>query len=131
MNAKRAADIMTQPVVTVGPNALLTDAIELLLRHHVSGLPVVGNNGEMVGIITEHDILNFAISGNAADTRVEEAMTTEVIWMPPDTEVTAVINCLASRHLRRVPVVQGGKVVGIVSRRDILREMLFMYSKYH
>ena len=131
MNDRRATDIMTQPVITVGRNALLIEAIRLLLRHHLSGLPVVEDDGELVGIITEHDIMNFALSGDAADTQVEEAMTTEVISMPPDADVVAVINCLSSRRLRRIPIVQGGKVVGIVSRRDVLREMLFMYGKYH
>jgi CBS domain-containing protein len=130
MNGRRAADIMTQPVVTVGSNALLIEAIKLLLRHHLSGLPVVGDSGEMVGIITEHDIMNLALSGNAADTRVEEAMTGEVVSVPPDAELPAIVNSLASRRLRRVPVVMEGKVVGIVSRRDILREMLSMYNKY-
>jgi CBS domain-containing protein len=131
MHGKRAADIMTHPVVTVAPSALLVDAIELLLRHHVSGLPVVDTVGDLVGIITEHDILNLTISGNAADTQVEEAMTKEVVTVPPEAEVPLLIHCLSSRRLRRVPVVQGKKVLGIVSRRDLLREMLTMYSQYH
>jgi CBS domain-containing protein len=131
MEGKLAAEIMTQPVVSVPPDALLTEAIKLLLRHHLSGLPVVGRDGMLVGIITEHDVMNLALSGNAADTRVDEAMTAEVISMPPDAPMTSLINCLTTRRLRRVPIVQDGKVIGIVSRRDILREMLFMYSKYH
>ncbi len=131
MTASRAADLMTHPVITVAPNALLIDAIKLLLRHHLSGLPVVGPHGELVGIITEHDVMNLAMSGNAADTRVEEAMTTEVITLPPDADVAAVVNMLASRRIRRVPIVQDGRVVGIVSRRDVLREILFMYAKFH
>lgn len=131
MTLKRAADIMTRPVVTVRPEETLLDAIRLLLRHHVSGLPVTGSAGEMVGIITEQDIINFAFSGNAAETRVEEAMTRDVVSMPPDAEMTALVECLSGRRFRRIPIVEGGKVVGIVSRRDILREMLFMYSRYY
>ena len=131
MTGKRAADIMTQPVVTVGPDALLIDAIKLLLRHHLGSLPVVGSAGEMVGIISQYDIMNFALSGNAADTRVEEAMSTGVISMPPEAELSTVMECLVNRRLHRVPIVKDSKVVGMVSRRDVLREMLFMYGKYH
>ncbi len=131
MTLKRAADIMTHPVITVRPDEMLIDAIRALLRHHVSGLPVVAQGGEMVGIITERDIMNFAFSGNAAETRVEEAMTRDVVSMPPDAEMAALVDCLSGQRFRRVPIVEGGKVIGIVSRRDILREMLFMYSRYY
>lgn len=131
MDGKRAGDIMTHPVVSVAPSALIVDAIALLLRHHISGLPVATADGTLVGIITEHDVLNFALSGNAAETRVDEAMTDEVITIAPDMGVVPVMELLTTRHLRRVPVVQDGKVVGIVSRRDVLREMLFMYSQFH
>lgn len=130
MTNRRAVDIMTHPVVTVRPEMLLTDAVRLLLRHHISGMPVLSAEGAMVGIITEHDILNFAFSGQAADTRVEEAMSQPVISLPPDAELATVVNCLSNRHIRRVPIVDGEKVVGIVSRRDILREMLYLYERY-
>lgn len=126
-----AAQVMTHPVVTVRPQALLTDAIKLLLRHHCSGLPVVDDTGTMIGVLTERDIINFALSGNAADTTVEEAMTRQVVALSPATSLADVINCLASNNFRRVPIVSEGKVVGIISRRDVLREMLAMYSTYH
>jgi len=131
MKARTAADIMTRPVITVGPGALLIDAIELLLRHGLSGMPVVDAAGRLIGIITEHDIMNFALSGNAADTRVEEAMTKPVATVAPDADMAVAINFLIGRRLRRVPVVEGDRVVGIISRRDILREMLSMYREYH
>jgi len=131
MKSRRAADIMTCPVITIGPDALLIDAIELLLCHGVSGLPVVNATGELVGMITEHDIMNFALSGDAADTRVQEAMTTQLTIVAPDAEMAMAINHMISRRLRRVPVVEEGRVVGIISRRDVLRAMLSMYREYH
>ena len=84
----------------------------------------------LLGIITEHDIMNFALSGEAADTTVAEAMTRQVIVFPPDADVATLVNALGTRHIRRVPIVDQGRLVGIVSRRDILREMLAMYSRY-
>ena len=131
MKGRCAADIMTRPVVTIGPDALLVDAIELLLERGLSGLPVVDAGDRLVGIITEHDIMNFALSGDAADTRVEDAMTMQVTTVPPEADMAVAINHLVGRRLRRVPVVEGERVVGIISRREILREMLSMYREYH
>jgi CBS domain-containing protein len=130
MKIRHAADIMTHPVVTIGGEAKLTEAIKMLLRHHVSGLPVVDPDGRLVGIVTEQDIMNFALSGDAADTSVAEVMTKEVIAFPPQTDIATLINCLGNRHIRRVPIVEGDKVVGVVSRRDILQEILFLYNRY-
>jgi CBS domain-containing protein len=75
MKERKAADIMTTPVVTVTKDTVLTDAIRLLLRWHISGMPVVDERGKLIGILSEHDIMNFAFSGDAADTKVEEAMS--------------------------------------------------------
>ena len=108
----------------------LTEAIQLLLRWHVSGLPVVDERGLLVGIITEHDIMNFAFSGDAADTTVGEVMTRDTVTFPPDTGLETLVNCFATRRIRRVPITEGGRVIGIVSRREILREMSRIYSSY-
>ena len=129
MQLKKASDIMTHPVVSVRPDARLTDAIKLMLRHHISGLPVVAADGRLVGIITEHDIINLAISGDAEDTTVEETMTREVISFPPDTNLAKLAATLGSKRIRRLPIVENGAVVGVVSRRDILREVLFLYAE--
>jgi CBS domain-containing protein len=130
MKHKTAADVMTTAVVTVNPETLLTDAIELLLRHSISGLPVVDDANNLVGIISEHDIMNFAFSGDADTAKVGEAMTREVITFPPDSDLITLVNSCAAKRLRRTPIVENGKLVGIVSRRDILREMLEMYNNY-
>ena len=131
MKSKRAADLMTHPVVTVSPEALLVDAIDLMLRHNLGSLPVVAADGNVCGIVTEYDIMNFALSGNAADTRVEEAMSRKVVMLHPDMDAAAVIELMTSRRIHRVPVVKDGKLQGIISRRDILREMAFMYRRFH
>lgn len=129
MKPRKASDIMMTTVVTIAPEAKLTEAIKLLLQHAISGLPVVDDQGHLAGIITEHDIMNFAFSGNAAHTTVAEAMTREVISFSPDTPIETLINYCAKHRIRRVPIVQGKKIVGLVSRRDILREMDRIYSQ--
>jgi CBS domain-containing protein len=130
MKDVKAADVMTENVITVKKDTILTDVMELLLRWHISGAPVVGDDGKLIGIISEIDLVNMAFSGNAADTRVEEVMTKDVTAFPPDADIAELVNCFSSRRLRRVPIVANGKVVGIVSRRDILREMLRRYERY-
>ena len=124
-----AKDIMTSTVITADEDMLVTDVIKLLLRWHISGLPIVDSDGQLVGIITEHDVLNFALSGHAADTKASEVMTMNVVTYSPDTLVVEVINFFAAHRVRRVPVVDSGKVVGVISRRDIVRYMDQMYGR--
>jgi len=131
MHNKTAADVMTAKVVTIRADALLIDAIRLLLEHRISGLPVVDADRKMVGIITEHDFMNFAFSGDAADTKVEEAMCRKVVSFTTTTDIATLVNAFAEKRIKRVPIVDDhGCLVGVVSRRDILREMLAMYGRF-
>ena len=130
MALKRTArDVMTSTVITAKGNMLITDIIKLLLRWHISGVPIVDDNGKLLGIITEHDVVNFALSGQAATTTASEVMTTNVVTYSPDTLVVEIINYFAAHRIRRVPVIENNKVIGIISRRDIVRYMDQMYSK--
>jgi CBS domain-containing protein len=126
---RTARDIMTSTVITANEDMLVTDVIKLLLRWHISGLPIVDKDGNLVGIVTEHDVVNFAVSGHAADTTAAEVMTRNVVTFSPDTLVVEIINHFAAHRIRRVPVVEGEKVVGIISRRDVVRYMDQMYSR--
>jgi CBS domain-containing protein len=126
---KTARDIMTSTVITAKEDMVVIDLMKLLLRWHISGVPVVDNDGMLLGIVTEHDVMNFAISGDAASTRASEVMTKQVETYDPDTLVVEIINHFAAHRIRRVPVVKDGKVVGIISRRDIVRYMDQMYSR--
>ncbi len=128
MKTTEAVDIMTANIITVKKDVLLTEAIALLLRWHISALPVVDDENKMVGIISEIDLVNLTFDGNAADTIVEEVMVTDIVSFSPNTELADLVRTFSKRHLRRVPIIDKGKVVGIVSRRDILREMLRRYN---
>lgn len=130
MKAKTVTEIMNKSVVTAQPDMKLTEAIKLILEHNVSAIPVVDPRQDLIGIITEYDIMNLAFSGNAAETTVGEVMIREVVTVSPDDTIESLVNFCAKRRMHRVPVVLGKKVVGIVSRRDILREMDRIYSEY-
>lgn len=125
-----AADIMTTNVVTATKDMVLTDVIELLLRWHISALPVVDDDNQLIGIISEIDLVNVTLDGNARNTTVEEVMTTKIVSFDPEATLAEMVQSFSRNHLRRVPILKGGKVIGIVSRRDILREMLRRYDRY-
>jgi CBS domain-containing protein len=129
MIQRKAKDIMSTNVVTAGPDMLVIDVIKTLLHRHISGLPVVDDDGNLLGIITEHDIVNFILSGNAAETKALEVMSRTVQTYAPDTPFEEIVNHFAAHRIRRVPVVEGGKVVGIISRRDIIVEMNRIYDR--
>lgn len=113
----RARDIMTHEVITIGPDASIQDAARLLSRYNISGVPVVNGDGQMIGIITEADLL--AKEGKT----VADIMSARVTTAQEDTPVEMIAQILTSNRFKRVPVVRDEKVVGIVSRADIVRMM--------
>jgi len=123
----KAKDVMTKDVITISPDATLADAIELLVAKEISGMPVVDADEKVIGIISEKDILNFAFSGNLRNTKVKEAMSKEVYSFSSDTDIDKISLCLSENKFRRVPIIDNGKLVGIVSRRDIIRVLLFSH----
>ncbi len=111
------SEIMTTDVITVREEAAVEDAARLLARHRISGLPVVNRSGALTGVVTEHDLL--AKQGAT----VAEIMTRGVISVSPETDAEEVAHLLANRRVRRVPVLDGGRLVGIVSRSDLVRQI--------
>jgi len=111
------SDIMTTNVITVRDETAIEDAARLLARHRISGLPVVDQSGALIGVVTEYDLI--AKKG----TTVADIMTRGVISVSPETDVDEVAHLLASRRVRRVPVVAGRRLVGIVSRSDLVQQI--------
>jgi CBS domain-containing protein len=118
-DAKTAKDIMTTKVVTVKPSTSIEDAARLLVRRKISGVPVVDEKDKtkVVGILTEADLL-AAPSGAKT---VAEVMKKRVVSVSPDTPVDEIAEILVKKKIKRVPVIDAGKLVGIVSRIDVLR----------
>jgi len=130
----RAMDLMSQPVVTVGPQDPVGDAAALLARRGFTALPVVNPAGELVGIVTEADVMRERIqpdprSGQTLATAppqtVGEVMTTDVAVMTKGSDVAEVARRMLGERLRAIPIVDGDPVgnqlVGIVTRRDLMR----------
>lgn len=115
------SDMMTRHVTTVGVNAFLKDAANLMVTKEVSGLPVVDHDGRLAGVLTEHDLLDVVLTTEMAGAKVADRMTRELITVREDTPATEVADLFLTHGVRRFPVVADGKVVGIVSRRDLIR----------
>ncbi|HEV7665321.1 MAG TPA: CBS domain-containing protein [Chloroflexota bacterium] len=114
----KVGEIMTPNVISVLEGAPLRDVARLLDRHRISGVPVCDEAGHMVGLISEYDL----IAKEEAHT-VGDAMTRDVISVMEDTSVDEVRFLLVNRRIKRVPVLRGLKLVGIVSRADLVREI--------
>ncbi|GJO38531.1 signal transduction protein [Mycobacterium marinum] len=112
-----AGDIMISPVITVTADASTQQVADTLTRHRISGVPVVNQAGTLLGLVSEHDLLSKA--GAVAS----DLMTTAVISVTVDSAADDIRHLLIGRRIRRVPVVQEGRLVGIVSRHDLVAVM--------
>jgi CBS domain-containing protein len=142
----KAAEMMTRRVLTVGHEDLLRDAIQLMLQNRISGLPVVDETGTPVGMLTEGDLLRrtethterkrprwleFLMGPNRlADEyvhthsrRVKDVMTSKVVAVNPDTPLEDVVGLMEHHHVKRLPVLDGGRLVGIISRANLLQAL--------
>jgi CBS domain-containing protein len=142
-----AKDIMTPKVHTVGPKDSLWKVIDLICRHRVSGIPVLDGKGHLVGLISERDILHAMNSGpagvagkpsgkragerlrNINELVARDIMVAKVITATPETEALRLASIMALRKIRRIPIVAGGKLVGIVSHGDVYRAIFGMSGK--
>ena len=112
-----ASDIMTRKVCTIHPEASVQEVAQLLSREHISGAPVVNADGMIIGIVTEADIISKV---DRQGLRVADIMSHEIIAVKEETLVSEIAILLAERKIKRVPVLRNGKLVGIVSRADIV-----------
>jgi CBS domain-containing protein len=140
----KAADVMVRNVITVGPDASVEDVAKKLLDHRISAVPVVSDNGIMVGIVSEADLLRRSEAGTerqrsrwlhlftSSETlaaefarsharRVSDVMTRWVVTASPDTSLGEIADLLEENGIKRVPIVEQGRILGIVSRADLLR----------
>ena len=113
----KAEDVMTTRVVTIIEDQTKQQAARLLSQHRISGLPVVNADQIVVGVVTEYDVIS-----KEGET-VAEIMTRGVISVTPDTDLDEVSHLLVHERIKRLPVLDQGKLVGIVSRADLVREV--------
>jgi CBS domain-containing protein len=146
----KVSDVMTRRVISVPPEETIRHAIRLMLENRVSGLPVIDDKGELVGIVSEGDFLRrpeigterrksrwlaaFLGPGKPANDyvhshglKVKEVMTCKPVMVQEDTPLDQVVHLMESHNIKRLPVVRGRKVVGVVSRANLMRALASIY----
>lgn len=120
-------ELMNPSVVTIEPGASAALAARLLSRHNVGALPVCGADGRLRGMVTDRDIILRCIAAeeDPAQTPVRDIMTRGCAWVEPRSDCRQATQLMAQCQVRRLPVVEGGKVVGIVSLADLARSQRF------
>ena len=109
-----AKDIMTKDVITVSPTATVRNLAMTLIKNQISGAPVAGKNGKIIGVVSEADI----VAKKGKD--VKTIMTKNIISVTEDTAVEDIARLMTTHRIKRLPVMRGLNVVGIVSRADIV-----------
>ncbi len=114
-----AVEIMSTPVVTVTPDTTIQQAVVLLEKGRISGLPVVDQDDHLLGMLTEFDLLR-AIRNLALQGLVGDFMSTDIVTVDESASLTYLTDLMLEKRIRRVPVLSEGRVVGVVSRRDLV-----------
>jgi CBS domain-containing protein len=146
----KARDMMTKDVVTVTPDTEITQAARLLLENHFNGLPVVDDKGRLIGIICQDDLIVqqkrlplpslftffdgiISLTSNRSlekemdkilASKVSQAMTLDPITVDPDTSLEDIATLMVNNNIHTLPVLEGGRLVGIIGKEDILRTIM-------
>ncbi len=146
----KAKDIMEKDVISVSPETDITKAVEILLKNHINGVPVVDSNGTLMGILCQSDLIFqqkeisippifvlldglIPLSSSKkfenemekiAATTVEQAMAKNPVVAHPDTGISEIASLMVDKHFHTIPVVDENKVVGIIGKEDILKVLI-------
>ena len=125
MEDRTASEIMTRPAISAKLKASARDIALQFINEQYSGMPVTEEDGKVIGIVTEIDILNAINDGKELSrTTAGDIMTPEVVSANPDTPITEMIKMMEEFSIIRLPVVKDEKLVGVVSRGDIIRNLI-------
>jgi CBS domain-containing protein len=148
----KAADVMVSAVISVRPTARVEEVARILLANHISAVPVIDEEGELLGIVSEGDLMRRPEAGTerrrswwlehltgkqvlaseyvkSHSHKISDVMTRSVITATPDTPLGEIATLLERNRIKRVPIVQNGKVVGIVSRANLLQALATLPTK--
>lgn len=117
----RAQDVMAEHVVTLKPEATVEEAMHALLKYGISGVPVVNAVGCLCGIISEFQLIEVLYDPGLKNAKVSGLMARDVLTVSEETLLTEVADLFILHRIRRLPVVRGEQLVGLICRRDLLR----------
>lgn len=120
-----AKDIMTSHVICIHKDTPIVEAVDLMVTNSITGIPVVKDDSILAGILSEQDVLRmFHNYEDEKDKTVSDFMTQPAIHFEEDEYVEDICSCMIQNSIRRVPITASGRVVGVISRSDILRQIL-------
>ena len=121
----KVGQVMRRPVLATGARSGVRGIASLLVRAGISGMPVTDSEGNIVGIITEYDLLNAILENKKLEElKAEDIMQKETITLEVEADLSEAIKIFKEKHIVRVPVTENGKLVGILSRIDALNGIL-------
>ncbi|HEU0195979.1 MAG TPA: CBS domain-containing protein [Nevskiaceae bacterium] len=130
LDTVRVRDYMSSKLITCHPDMDVMLAVNLMVKNHITAVPVVDDNGALVGILSERDVITIAsvatADGSAAGP-VSQFMNPKVETVEPDTNLMHLLSLFERSTCRRYPVMTSGKLVGIVSRSDVVRAINDLY----
>jgi CBS domain-containing protein len=116
--------VMNKKVVAVTPETTVKEAVQFLTQHHIGGSPVVSDEGELVGMISELALIDVVFDAAVWDAPVSKYMTAKLQVIHPDEPIMRAAQLFALYAFRRLPVVEDGKLIGIITRRDLMNYSL-------
>ena len=127
-----AEEIMTKNVISVKKNTHIMEAMELMLKHRISGLPVVDDDMNLIGVISEKDVVSLLYDIDSLDTgKVRNFMTERAISFDINDGLVDICDFFSKNLFRRVPITSQGKLVGIISVPDIIKYTLRLNKEKH
>lgn len=123
MTVRRILNLKGSDVVTIAPDKRLLDAIALLTKHNIGALIVTEKNGEVLGVLSERDIVHLLSNkdANRFENAVSSAMTTEVKHCNPDDTIQHIMHVMTTGRFRHMPVVENGRLAGVISIGDVVK----------
>ena len=123
-------EVMTSPVVRIHPDESVTVAARMLAHYNIGILPVCGSDGRLQGLVTDRDIVTRCLASgrSAAATRVKDVMTARIVSAQPDMDTGRAASLMGSQQIRRLPVVENGKLCGMVSLGDLAQQYESAYD---
>ena len=126
----KVRDIMSKPVIRIEPKESVSVASRTLAHYNIGMLPVCGSDGRICGVLTDRDIVTRCLAANRSpeNTSVEEIMTGQVLSVQPDMDAGAAAHMMGKQQVRRLPVLENGKLCGMVSLGDLANQEESVYD---
>lgn len=117
-------EVMSAPVITLHPDDTIRQAMQALYDHHITAAPVLGEHGELVGVVSEIDLICGELTSDPPAKRVADVMSRTLVTVTETTDTATLTDLMVHKRIKTVPVLRDVELVGIVTRRDLMGVLL-------